>query len=41
MALLDHGDKIAISFDLAGQLVPQDVDQVMAGKHAGGDFPMR
>jgi len=41
MAILDHGDEIVISFDLAGQLVPQDVDQVMAGEHAGGDFPMR
>ena len=40
MAIFDHGDEIVISFDLAGQLVTQDVDQVMAGEHAGGHFPM-
>lgn len=40
MTLLNHGDKVVIGFDLAGELVAQDVDQIITGEHAGGDFPM-
>lgn len=40
MAVLDHGDEVIIGSHLAGELMAQDVDQIVTGKHAGGDFPM-
>ena len=41
MAFCDHVSHVVVGFNFAGQLVPQDVDQIMAGEHAGGDVPMR
>ena len=41
MAFCDHLSHVVVGFDFAGQFVPQDVDQVVAGEHAGGDVAMR
>lgn len=40
MALRDHGKHGVIGSHLAVQLVAENVDQVVAGEHACGDFPM-
>ena len=40
MAFGDHFRHVIVGFDFAGQFVAQDVDQVVAGEHAGGDFTM-
>lgn len=41
MVLGDHLGRVVVSFYLAGQLVAQDIDEVVTGEHAGGDFTMR
>ena len=41
MAVLDHGDHVIVGSHLAGQLVAQDVDEGVPGRHGGGDFAMR
>lgn len=41
MTFLDHDHHVVIGSHLAGWLVTQDVDRLVAGEHAGGDVPMR
>jgi len=40
MALGDHLCHVIVGFDFSGHFVAQDVDEVVARKHAGGDFTM-